>query len=67
MEFQNKEAVPVQIAPLWISQPRNQNQSIGVPSCVSVCQHVGICVCMGVYVYIRGYVYKDQGPNERSK
>ena len=28
MEFQNKEAVPVQIAPLLISQPRNQHQSI---------------------------------------
>ena len=28
MKFQNKGAVPVQIAPLLISQPRNQNQSI---------------------------------------
>jgi len=29
MKFQNKGAVPVQIAPWLISQPRNQNQSIG--------------------------------------
>jgi len=28
MQFQNKGAVPVQITPLWISQPRNQNGSI---------------------------------------
>jgi len=28
MTFQNKKAVPVQIAPLLFSQPRNQNQSI---------------------------------------
>jgi len=28
MKVQNKRAVPVQMAPLWISQPRNQNQSI---------------------------------------
>ena len=28
MEIQNKGAVLVQIAPLFISQPRNQNQSI---------------------------------------
>jgi len=28
MKSQNKEAVPVQIAPLLISQPRNQHQSI---------------------------------------
>ena len=29
MKFQNKGAVLVQIAHLFISQPRNQNQSIG--------------------------------------
>jgi len=28
MKIQNKGAVLVQIAPLFISQPRNQNQSI---------------------------------------
>jgi len=28
MKFQNKGALLVQIAPLFISQPRNQNQSI---------------------------------------
>ena len=28
IKFQNKKAVPVQIAPLLFSQPRNQNQSI---------------------------------------
>jgi len=28
MKFQNKGAVPVQIDPLWISQPRNRNQSV---------------------------------------
>ena len=28
MKFQNKVAVPVQIAPLLISPPRNQNQSM---------------------------------------
>jgi len=27
MKSQNKEAVPVQVAPLLISQPRNQHQS----------------------------------------
>jgi len=29
MKIQNKGAVLVQIAPLFISQPRNQNQSLG--------------------------------------
>jgi len=31
MKFQNKGAVPVQIAPVLISQPHNQNQSISQP------------------------------------
>jgi len=32
MKIQNKGAVLVQIAPLFISQPRNQNQSIQILS-----------------------------------
>ena len=37
MEIQNKGAVLVQIAPLFISQPRNQNQSIALQKALFVC------------------------------
>jgi len=55
MKFQNMGALPVQIAPLWISQPRKQNQSIaahaeqhamhfGGMHCITL--RLWVCVCV---------------------
>ena len=48
MKFQNKGAVPVQIAPLLFSQPRNQNQSIALVSHQQMCVCVCVCVCVSI-------------------
>jgi len=51
MKFQNKGAGLVQIAPFWIHQPRNQNQSdwIGIDSNIYAMQ----AVMYDIYVTIK--------------
>jgi len=66
MKFQNKRAVLVQIAPLFISQPRNQNQSIYQCMCTedSIREyravdylHVWYILYMYMYMYIYIHIY----------
>jgi len=65
MKFQIKGAVLVQIAPLWMSQPRNQNQSISSWLSNSplwtphsdTCMHTYICTCVHVHKYTRIHLY----------
>jgi len=55
IKFQNKGTVSVQIAPLLLSQPRNQNQSI------RTCMHTYIHTCLHtfiMYMYILSYMYE---------
>jgi len=49
MKFQNRGAVPVQIAPLWISQPRNQStpQSKSVYESCDMCKRIKSHIWMG--------------------
>jgi len=59
MKLQNKREFPLQLAPLWIGQPRKQNQSIAfVPVFL-----IHIVLCMYVWFQIRAHTCTHSNTN----
>ena len=58
MKIQNKGAVLVQIAPLFISQPRNQNQSIDYMY-IYIYNHMHIYINIHIHINVHIFFRRD--------